>query len=82
MRVTTRSVVFSFCAALIMGFCQTGFSQSTDKIIQESSIEYFRLYTDEKGESHFDGGHYDLKSKPYTPPAIPFSLSSEIEIGV
>ena len=78
MQVKTKSVVV---AVILLGFYQKGFTQSAEQIIEERTVEYHRLYTDEKGESHFDAGYFDLKSKPYTPPTIPFSLTFKMEMN-
>src|SRR5437870_2392827 len=39
-------------------------------------LEYTRLYSDEKGESHFENIRLDLALTPYAPPAPPLSLSA------
>jgi oxalate decarboxylase/phosphoglucose isomerase-like protein (cupin superfamily) len=41
-----------------------------------STIEYFQLYSDTDGCSHFKPATMDLKTNDYAPPAIPLNTSS------
>ena len=39
-------------------------------------IEYFRVFSDEEGISHFETRRIEVKSKDYAPPALPLNTSS------